>query len=166
MAHVLHTRQVRIGKERDTPGAGADQQSARLAQGSAPPRDDLHSVASRCGRGRFAAWHELALLAQGLDGTLEADQRGLVFARMAGVVPVARQREALAVVRRATPLRSLDSRGSNFGSDSISMMGSSDSRDEADTERIRIGASLHLALGGLQIVDLASVRQYLASIGH
>ena len=46
------------------------------------------------------------------------------------------------------------------------MMGSSDSSDEADTEHIRIGATLHLALGCLQIVDLASVRQYLASIGH
>ena len=53
-----------------------------------------------------------------------------------------------------------------FGSDSISMTGFSDSSDEADTEHIRIGASLHLALGGLQIVDLASIRQYLASIGH
>ena len=57
-------------------------------------------------------------------------------------------------------------RGSTLGSDSISMMGSSDSSDEADTEHIRIGATLHLALGCLQIVDLASVRQYLASIGH
>ena len=46
------------------------------------------------------------------------------------------------------------------------MMGSSDSSDEADTEHIRIGASMHLALEGLQIVDLVSVRQYLASIGH
>ena len=46
------------------------------------------------------------------------------------------------------------------------MMGSSDSSNEADTERIWIGASLHLALRGLQIVDLASVRQYLVSIGH
>ena len=44
------------------------------------------------------------------------------------------------------------------------MMGSSDSSDEADTEHIRIGATLHLALGGLQIVDLASVRRHRASI--
>ena len=45
------------------------------------------------------------------------------------------------------------------------MTAASDSSDEADTEHIQISASLHLALGGLQIVDLASVRQYLASIG-
>ena len=51
-----------------------------------------------------------------------------------------------------------------FGSDSISMTAASDSSDKADAEHIQIGASLHLALGGLQIVDLASVRRHLACI--
>ena len=56
--------------------------------------------------------------------------------------------------------------GSILGSDSISMTAASDSSDKADAEHIQIGASLHLALGGLQIVDLASVRRHLACIGH
>ena len=68
--------------------------------------------------------------------------------------------------RRANLLTSLESEGSNFGSGSISMTAASDSSDKADAEHIQIGASLHLALGGLQIVDLASVRRHLACIGH
>ena len=45
-------------------------------------------------------------------------------------------------------------------------MAASDSVDEADSGQSQIGASVQLALKSLQIVDLASVCRYLASIGH
>ena len=46
------------------------------------------------------------------------------------------------------------------------MMAASDRVDEADSGQSQIGASVQLALKSLQIVDLASVCRYLASIGH
>ena len=46
------------------------------------------------------------------------------------------------------------------------MMEASDSNEEADSEHIQIGTSNNLALEGLKIVDLASVRRHLASISH
>ena len=68
--------------------------------------------------------------------------------------------------QRANPLTLLESEGSKFGSDSISMMVASDSTTRRVLSTSRSAHPKNLALEGPQIVDLASVRLHRASINR